>query len=59
LTGEPTTAAGKFQEDASRTTNAAVAEGKHDVDQAKAVGAGYVDQAKSLAGAAVGTAQVN
>ncbi|KZT30837.1 hypothetical protein NEOLEDRAFT_1126473 [Neolentinus lepideus HHB14362 ss-1] len=41
----------------SATTDKAVAEGQHDVQSAKATGAGYLDQAKALAGAAVSTAQ--
>ncbi|KIM47764.1 hypothetical protein M413DRAFT_439434 [Hebeloma cylindrosporum] len=56
-TGEPTTAAGRFHEEASRTTDAAVAEGKQDFEQVKAVGAGYVEQAKNLTNIAVETAQ--
>lgn len=57
-TGEPTTAIDDFKSDASRTTNAAVAEGKHDVAEAKAASAGYVEQAKALASSALETAQV-
>ena len=57
-TGEPTTAAEQFRGDASRTTDAAVAEGKKDVDQAKAAGAGYVEQVKSFTNNAIETAQV-
>ncbi|KAL0951525.1 hypothetical protein HGRIS_008209 [Hohenbuehelia grisea] len=57
LTGETTTAAGQFKHEASATTNAAVAQGQHDVEAAKAAGAGYVEQAKALAGSALATAQ--
>lgn len=57
-TGEPMTATDKLQRDASITTNAAVSEGKHDVDDVKAVGAGYVEQVKALARTAIETAQV-
>jgi hypothetical protein len=57
-TGEPTTATEQFRSDASRTTDAAVAEGKKDIDQAMAAGAGYVEQAKNLTNTAIETAQV-
>lgn len=57
-TGEPMTATDKLQKDVSKTTNAAVSEGKKDVDHVKAVGAGYVEQAKDLARSAIETAQV-
>jgi hypothetical protein len=39
-TGEPMTATDKLQRDVSKTTNAAISEGKKDVDQVKAVVAG-------------------
>lgn len=58
LTGEPTTAAGQFRGDASKTTATAVEEGKRDVEQAKATGAAYIQQAKQLASSAIETAQV-
>lgn len=45
-TGEPVD---QLKTDASKTTEAAVSEGKRDVEQAKLIGAGYVEQAKSLA----------
>lgn len=57
-TGEPITAAKQFVADASRTTDAAVVEGKKDVDKAKAASAGYVEQAKNLTSTAIETAQV-
>ncbi|KAF9015622.1 hypothetical protein BDQ17DRAFT_1341382, partial [Cyathus striatus] len=57
LTGEPTTAVDQFGRNASETTNAAVNEGKHDVEAAKAAGAGYIEQAKSMASSAISTAQ--
>ncbi|KAG6910545.1 hypothetical protein DXG01_009964 [Tephrocybe rancida] len=57
LTGAPLTASNKLQEQASAKTNAAVAEGQHDVEAAKAVGAGYVEQAKELVDKAIITAQ--
>ncbi|KAF9535649.1 hypothetical protein CPB83DRAFT_25133 [Crepidotus variabilis] len=57
FTGEPATAAGQFKGNASKVTDAAVAEGKQDIGEAKAVTAGYVGQAKALAGAAIETAQ--
>jgi len=57
LTGDPPTAVDQLKIDASRTTEAAVAEGKHDVQQAKVVSAGYVEQAKSLANSALETAK--
>ena len=39
-------------------TNAAVAQGEKDVDQAKVVGAGYVEQAKGPAQNAIDTVKV-
>ena len=57
-TGEPTTAAEQFRDDASRTTDAAVAEGKKDIDQAKAATAAYVEQAKTFTNTAIETVQV-
>lgn len=57
-TGEPMTATDKLQRDVSKTTNAAISEGKKDVDHVKAVGSGYVEQVKELARNAIGTAQV-
>jgi hypothetical protein len=57
LTGEPTTAVDQFKMDASRTTEAAVTEGKQDVQQATVVGVAYVEQAKSLANSALETAK--
>jgi len=58
-TGESTTSAtDKLQRDVLETTNAAVSEGKNDVDHAKAVGAGYVEQVKALAQTTIETAQV-
>ncbi|KII94104.1 hypothetical protein PLICRDRAFT_132526 [Plicaturopsis crispa FD-325 SS-3] len=57
LTGEPPSAFDKLHAQASATTNAAVNEGHHDVDAAKASGGTYLDQAKSLAGNALTTAQ--
>jgi hypothetical protein len=56
-TGEPTTAADKFRGDASRTTNAAVAEGKKDVDKAKDAGAGFVQEVKDYAKCTIETVQ--
>ena len=57
-TGESMTPIDQLQKDASKTTNAAVSEGKNDVDHVKAVGAEYVEQVKALARSAIGTAQV-
>jgi isocitrate lyase len=57
-TGESMTATEKLQKDASEKTNAAVSEGKDNVDHAKAVGSEYVEQVKELARSAIGTAQV-
>ena len=48
----------KLQRDVTKTTNAAVSEGKNDVDHVKAVGVGYVEQVKALAQTAIETAQV-
>ena len=58
ITGEPMSATDKLQRDVSETTNAAISEGKKDVDHVKDVGAGYVEQVKELARSAVETAQV-
>lgn len=52
------TATDKLQRDASKMTNAAVSEGKSDLDHVKAVGEGYVEQVKALARTAIETAQV-
>jgi len=52
------TALDQFQQQASKTLDAAVAQGQHDVDAAKStIGSEYVDQAKALATSAVKTAQ--
>lgn len=48
----------KLQRDASNATNAAVLEGKKDVDHVKAVGTEYVEQVKALAQSAIETMQV-
>ncbi|TRM65869.1 hypothetical protein BD626DRAFT_486081 [Schizophyllum amplum] len=56
LTGD-TDATSKLQQEAGAKTNAAVAEGKQNVDAAKQAGAGYVDAAKGYANAAVAAAQ--
>ena len=58
LTDEPVSATEKLQRDVSETTDAAVLQGKKDVDQAKTVGAGYVEQARGLAQSALDTAKV-
>lgn len=58
FTGEPLTATEKLQRDVSKTTDAAVKQGEKDVEQAKAVGAGYVEQVKGLAQNGVHTAKV-
>ncbi|KAF9460094.1 hypothetical protein BDZ94DRAFT_1266655 [Collybia nuda] len=57
LTGTPPSAVDQFQQQAQKTTKAAVAEGQRDVETAKVTGATYLDQAKSLASNAVNTAQ--
>lgn len=54
MTGEPSTAAAEYHS----ATDAAVAEGKHDVEHAKAVGVGYVAQAKEMVSSTVEAAQV-
>ncbi|KAG6822330.1 hypothetical protein H0H87_003636 [Tephrocybe sp. NHM501043] len=56
LTGTPTPA-DNLQQQASAKTNAAVAEGQHDVEAAKSASAGYVEQAKEIVGQAISTAQ--
>jgi len=48
---------GSVQHDAQEKTNAAAAEGKADVDAAKAAGASYLNQVQNLAGSAIATAQ--
>ncbi|KAF5384829.1 hypothetical protein D9615_001306 [Tricholomella constricta] len=57
LTGTPPSAIDQLQQQARQKTEAAVAEGHHDVDAAKAVGAGYVEQVKTMAAHAIATAQ--
>lgn len=57
-TGAPMSATDRLQRDASKTTNAAVSEGKNDIDHVKAVGAEYVEQVKELARSVIETAQV-
>lgn len=57
-TGEPDTAAAQFRHEVTAKTNEAVGQGQHDVEEAKAVGAGYVEQAKTMAGNVLATAQV-
>ena len=52
------TATEKLRKDVSKMTNAAVAQGEKDVDQAKVVGAGYVEQAKGPAQNAIDTVKV-
>ena len=59
LTGEAPSAVDQLRHDASKTTEAAVAEGERDVEAAKSAGAGLVDQAKGLIGNAISTGQVN
>jgi len=56
-TGESMAATDKLQRDASNATNAAVLEGKKDVDHVKAVGTEYVEQVKALAKSAIETVQ--
>ncbi|KAG6821419.1 hypothetical protein H0H93_014216 [Arthromyces matolae] len=60
FTGTETTLSStdKLQQQASAKTNAAVTEGKHDVDALKAAGADYVEQAKEVVEHAKITAQV-
>ncbi|CAA7265923.1 unnamed protein product [Cyclocybe aegerita] len=47
----------QLQASASKTTNVAVAEGKHDVEEAKVATSTYVQQAKELANSAIETSQ--
>lgn len=56
--GEPMTATDELKRDVLKTADAAISEGKKDVDHVKAVGAGYVDQVKEYARSAMETAQV-
>jgi hypothetical protein len=56
-TGNPPSALDQFQQQASKTLNAAVAQGQHDFG-ASTGAAEYVDQAKVLASSAISTAQV-
>ncbi|KAG5654681.1 hypothetical protein H0H81_007437 [Sphagnurus paluster] len=48
----------QFEEQAHQKTEAAVAEGHHDIDELKATATGYVEQAKQIAASALSTAQV-
>lgn len=57
-TGEPNTAAAQFRHEVTAKTDEAVGQGQHDVEEAKAVGAGYVEQAKTMASNVLATAQV-
>ncbi|KAJ6575308.1 hypothetical protein B0H19DRAFT_636457 [Mycena capillaripes] len=54
LTGQSAT--DRLQTEASVKTGAAVDQGQHDVEAAKAAGAGYVEQAKTMASNAVNSA---
>lgn len=56
-TGEPNTAAAQFRHEVTAKTDEAVGQGQHDVEEAKAVGAGYVEQAKTMASNVLATAQ--
>src|ERR1700722_16093766 len=47
-----------LEQQASATTNAAVSQGKRDVEAVKATGAAYYDQAKQLATSALNAANV-
>ena len=58
IKSEPMAATDKLQRDVSETTNAAISEGKKDVDHVRDVGAGYVGQVKELSQSAIETAQV-
>ncbi|KAK0481672.1 hypothetical protein IW261DRAFT_1471915 [Armillaria novae-zelandiae] len=58
LTGESPSPLDTLQRQAQETTNAAVAEGKQDVEAAKSSGSGYLDQAKEIASNAVSAVQV-
>jgi hypothetical protein len=62
LTGNPPSALDQFQEQATKTLNAAVTQGQHDVGAVTSTtgtaAAEYVDQAKALASSAISTAQV-
>ena len=59
LTGEAPSAIDQLQREATKTTEAAVAEGERDVEAAKSAGAEIVEQAKDLVGNAISTGQVN
>ncbi|KAG6827053.1 hypothetical protein H0H92_013370 [Tricholoma furcatifolium] len=57
FTGAPPSALDQLQQQSSVTTNAAVAEGKHDVEAAKAAGAEFVEHVKETVENAIHTAQ--
>ncbi|KAG6874031.1 hypothetical protein C0993_000876, partial [Termitomyces sp. T159_Od127] len=57
LTGTKASAVDQLQQEASAKTNAASAEGRHDVEAIKAAGASYVEQAKEVVDTAISTAQ--
>jgi hypothetical protein len=56
-TGEPSTAAGQFKQQASATTDKAVQQGKQDVESAKETGQTFIDQAKAAVNSVIETAQ--
>lgn len=56
-TPSPTAAVNQLQKGVQQTTDAAVAEGQHDVEAAKAQGATYLEQAKSVASNVASTVQ--
>ncbi|KAF9245778.1 hypothetical protein BU15DRAFT_40517 [Melanogaster broomeanus] len=57
MTGEPLSGLDVFKQESADKTNAAVAEGQHDVQMAKGAGARYLDEAKSVASKIFSTAQ--
>lgn len=60
LTGDTPSALDQLQQQASKTLNSAVDQGKHDVGAAKSTVSGdYVDKARDMASSAISTAQVN
>ena len=59
MTGESGSMLDDLQRQVAQTTNAAVEEGKKDVQAAKTTGSEYIDQATSTASGIFTSAQVN
>ncbi|RDB28669.1 hypothetical protein Hypma_015787 [Hypsizygus marmoreus] len=57
FTGTPPSAIDQFEQQAKKKTDAAVAEGQHDVEAVKAASAGFIDEVKALAASAISTVE--